>query len=166
MLWLATLTLAEDGVAHGIEEAAGLLLLRRLVLQRRLEFLDVGIGALQRLVLEQHGLHQGVDGVRRFAQAISDGIGRVRIARGALELGEPVEKFINQLAFLRVHVCLQRLPVAKRAEDVMGFQGPLKCGSELNLGRRHIASGLAGTIVQPNVTCFSASSAGNCSPAK
>src|SRR6185437_12570933 len=43
--------LAEDRVAHGIEEAAGLALLRRM---RLFQLLDARAGALQRLVLQQH----------------------------------------------------------------------------------------------------------------
>jgi hypothetical protein len=70
---------------------------------RRLELLDVGIGAFQRLVLQQHGLHQCIDGVGRLAQAVIDGGQGIGIARCSLELPEPVEELVNELAFLRRH---------------------------------------------------------------
>ena len=92
--------LPEDRFAHRIEEAAGWLGLLALALQ----FLDAVMGALQRFVLQQHGLHQRVDGIGRLAQALRDRGGGVRIARRALHLREPVEKIVNQLAFLRCHV--------------------------------------------------------------
>ena len=63
----------------------------RLACARRLQFLDAAVGALQRLVLDQDGLHQCVDRVGRPAQVLRDGTGRLRIARRALQLGEPVE---------------------------------------------------------------------------
>ena len=61
------------------------------------------MGALERLVLKQHGLHQGVDGVGRAAQTLRNGGGGVGIARRGFNLAEPVEKIVNQLAFLRCH---------------------------------------------------------------
>ena len=68
-----------------------------------LQFLDAAVGALQRFVLEQDRLYQRVNGVGRFAQALGNSCNGVRIARGALHPGKPVEKIINQLAFLRCH---------------------------------------------------------------
>ena len=94
------LFLPEDGVAHRIEEPAGWLLGGRAA---GLQFLDAAVGALQRFVLHQHGLHQRVDRVGRLAQALrnrGDGVG---IARRALQSGEPVEKIVDHLAFLRCH---------------------------------------------------------------
>ncbi len=68
-----------------------------------LQFLDPVVGALQRFVLEQDGLYQRVNGIGRAAQALRDRSSGVRIARRALHPGEPVEKIVNQLAFLRCH---------------------------------------------------------------
>ena len=56
------LALSEDRVAHRIEEAAGLGLLPA---APRFQFLDAVMGALQRLVLHQRGLHQRVDRIGR-----------------------------------------------------------------------------------------------------
>jgi len=70
------------------------------------EFADAGIGALERLVLHQHGLHQWVDGVRRTVKAVRDRAFSVGIARRLLELREPVKKVLNQLAFLWGHCAL------------------------------------------------------------
>ena len=62
------LILPEDRVTHRIEEAAGLILLTR----RRFQFLDAHVGALQRFVLHQRGLHQRIDRIGRVAQALHD----------------------------------------------------------------------------------------------
>src|SRR6185312_2940318 len=92
--------LAKDRVAHGIEEAAGLGLLRHM---RLFQLLDAGSGALQRLVLHQNRLYQGIDRIGRLVQTILNGGSRISIAWRALHLGKPVEKIVNQLAFLRCH---------------------------------------------------------------
>ena len=83
---------------------------RRLLLaDRGLEFLDPVMGALQRLVLHQCGLHQRVDRIRRAAQALHDRGHGLAVARGILQLGEPVEEIVDQLAFLRCHGVLHRV---------------------------------------------------------
>jgi hypothetical protein len=61
------------------------------------------MGLLQRLVLHQHGLNQRINRVWRDPQALRDRGRRIRIARRTLQLGQPVEKVVNQLAFLRCH---------------------------------------------------------------
>ncbi len=100
-MWLA---LAEDRVAHRIEETA-----LRLAGGRAFQFLDAVVGALQRLVLHESGLHQRIDGVGRGAQALHDRGHRLGIAGRGLQFGEPVEKIVNQLAFLRCHGLLPRV---------------------------------------------------------
>jgi hypothetical protein len=62
---------------------------------RGFQCLDVVVGAFQRFVLHQSGLHQRVDGVGRIAQALHDRGHGLGIARGVLQLGEPVEKIVN-----------------------------------------------------------------------
>ncbi len=94
------LFLPEDGVAHRIEEPAGWLLGRRTA---GLQFLDSAVGALERLVLDQNGLHQRVNGIGRLAQALRHRGDSVGIARRVLQPGEPAEKIIDHLAFLRCH---------------------------------------------------------------
>src|SRR6185437_4360147 len=94
------LFLAENRLPHGIEEAAGLLLLRCM---RLFQFLDVRIGALQSLVLQQHGLHQRVQRIWRLTQTLLHCRNRVGVAWCALDLGKPVEEVVYQLAFLRCH---------------------------------------------------------------
>ena len=64
------LVLPEDRVAHRIEEAAGLTLV--LLTRARFQFLDALVGALQRFVLHQRGLHQRIDRIGRVAQALHD----------------------------------------------------------------------------------------------
>jgi hypothetical protein len=64
-------------------------------------------GALQRLVLQQHGLHQRIDGVGRALLAARNGVQRIAVARRSLDLAEPVEQIVNQLAFLRCHNVLR-----------------------------------------------------------
>jgi hypothetical protein len=94
------LTLPEDGAAHAVEKAAALSL-RRCALA--LQLLDAVMGLLQRLVLHQHGLNQRINRVWRDPQALRDRGDCIRIARPAFQLGQPIEKVINQLAFLRCH---------------------------------------------------------------
>ena len=55
------------------------------------QFLNTVVGAPQRLVLDQRRLHQRIDGVGRRAQTLHDRRHRLAIARGVLQLGEPVE---------------------------------------------------------------------------
>ena len=73
----AALAGAENGITHRIEKSAGGLLL----LRAAFEFLNAGVGAFECFVLHQHGLHEGVDGVRRTAQTLHDCGLRVRLAR-------------------------------------------------------------------------------------
>ena len=75
------------------------------------QFLDAVMGALERFVLDQHRLHQGVDRVGRAKQALRNGGGGIGIARRGVDLAEPVEKVVNHLAFLRCH---GRLPWVSR----------------------------------------------------
>src|SRR5216683_574066 len=109
--------LPEYRFAHRIEEPAGLLWFARAA---GLQFLDAAVGALQRFVLEQDRLYQRVNGIGRFAQTLGNGCNGVRIARGALHPEEPVEKIINQLAFLRCHGFSPSL-ASKREGDVGGL---------------------------------------------
>jgi hypothetical protein len=76
-----------------------------------LQLLDAVMGLLQRLVLHQHGLNQRINRVWRDPQALGDCSRRVRIARRAFHLGQPVKKVINQLAFLRCHQASPSLPL-------------------------------------------------------
>jgi len=71
--------------------------------QGLLQLLDAAVGALQRLVLQQHGLHQSIDRIRGDAQTLGDRGSGVRVPRGVFQLGKSVEKVVNQLAFLRCH---------------------------------------------------------------
>jgi len=68
-----------------------------------LQFLDPVVGALQRFVLEQDGLYQRVNGI----WARCAGLARSQQWRPdrapCPPPGEPVEKIVNQLAFLRCH---------------------------------------------------------------
>ena len=57
----------------------------------------------------QRGLHQRVDRIRRVAQALHDRGHGLAVARGILQLGEPVEEIVDQLAFLRCHGVLHRV---------------------------------------------------------
>jgi len=61
------------------------------------------VGALQRFVLQQRSLHQRVDGAGRLAQAIGDRGGRIGIPRCIFQFRKPVEKLVDELAFLRRH---------------------------------------------------------------
>ena len=63
------------------------------------QLLDAGIGALERLVLHQRGLHQRIDGVGRLAQPVADRALGLRIALGILQRGEAVEQLGDELAF-------------------------------------------------------------------
>ena len=100
------LVLPEDRISHRIEEAAGLALLR--LTDCGFQLLDALVRALQRLVLHQRGLHQRIHRIWCAAQALHDRRHRLRIALGAFQFGEPVEKIVNQLAFLRCHGPLLR----------------------------------------------------------
>ena len=85
-------------VAHAAEEAAAVA--ARGSAELAFELLDAGIGALERLVLHQRGLHQRIDGVGRLAQAVPDRALGVRIALGILQRGKAVEQLGDELAFL------------------------------------------------------------------
>ena len=111
------LVLPEDRVAHRIQETAGLTLVS--LTRSCFQFLDARVSTLQRFVLHQCGLHQRIDGIGRVAQALHDRRHRLRIALGAFQLGEPVEKIVNQLAFLRCHGPLPRVGSSStRRQDV------------------------------------------------
>ena len=62
---------------------------RRLLgaLDLRLQFLNARIGALERFVLEQCGLHQSVGGVRRLPCAVRDQALGIGVPRHGFELG-------------------------------------------------------------------------------
>ncbi len=113
--------LPEDRVAHRIQETAGLLVL--FAAERRLHLLDAVVGALERLVLHQRGLHQRIDAVRCLAQAMHDRRHRLGITRRIFQFCEPVEKIVDQLAFLRGHAVLHRVGASQRDKDV----GPPLC---------------------------------------
>ena len=72
------------------------------------QFLDALVGALQRLVLHQCGLHQRIDRVGRTRQALRDRVLSLRVARRVLELGKALEQFVDQLTLLGIHSCLLR----------------------------------------------------------
>src|SRR4029077_16714560 len=98
----ARLTEAER-VAHAVEKAALPLLRLFAAAQLRLQFLDAGIGALERLILQQRRLHQRVQRVRRALRALCDQpLGR-GIARQALKLAQTIEQVSDKLAFLGRH---------------------------------------------------------------
>src|SRR5260221_10954003 len=122
--------LPENRLPHRIEEPAGLMRFGRAV---RLQRLNPGVGALERFILQQHGLHQRVNRVGRLTQAFRDRRDGVRIARRALHLGEAVEKVVNQLAFLRYHGFSPSL-ASKRGGDVGGLYVASSGGAGLNLG--------------------------------
>ena len=63
----------------------------------------MGIGALERLVLHQCGLHQRIDGVGGLPQAVPDQTLRLGVARGILQGGEAVEQVGDEFAFLWGH---------------------------------------------------------------
>jgi hypothetical protein len=67
------------------------------------QLFDAGVGALQCLVLHQNRLDQRIERVGGLAQTVLNGAGRIRVARCAFHPCKPVEKIVNQLAFLRCH---------------------------------------------------------------
>src|SRR4029077_79823 len=92
-----------ERVAHAVEKAALPLLRLFAAAKFRLQFLDAGIGALERLVLQKRRLHQGVKRVRRALRALCDQpLGR-GIARHALKLGQTIEQVFYELGFLGRH---------------------------------------------------------------
>jgi len=105
----------EQRIAHGIQEAAGLGLLGRVP---RLQLLDACMSALQRFVLQQHGLHQRIDGIGCLALTLRDGVSRIGIAWRTLYAGKPVKKLVNQLAFLGCHGSPPGGPFGKRGGNV------------------------------------------------
>src|SRR5215475_13423005 len=90
----ARLTSAEHGLAHAVEEATLLLDLRTAV-ELRFQLFHPGVGALERLVLNEGGLHQRVDGVWRAAKPVRDHAFGLRIARSILNTRQSVEQFVD-----------------------------------------------------------------------
>src|SRR5205814_8079839 len=62
--WASVLLRAKQSVTHAVEEAAGLRPGLCSGLQLRLELFDMCVGALQRFVLDEHGLHQRISRIR------------------------------------------------------------------------------------------------------
>src|SRR5688572_25308397 len=128
----ARLLAAEQAVAHIVVEAALLLPLLRL---RRpillLVVLDVRVRGFERLVLEQHSLHQRIGGVRRPSKSLADHRLGVGIARRILKRDKAIEQLRHQLAFLRCHVVLLGPPfwgADDMGRDIRPRNGPsMKC---------------------------------------
>ena len=67
------------------------------------ELADAGLGALEHLVLHQHGLDQRIGGVGRALKAVVDRLLGPRIARGVLQRDKAVEQLVDEIAFLWGH---------------------------------------------------------------
>ena len=93
--------IAAEGAAQAVEEATARL--GGLCAALHFQFLDAGVGTLQRLFLHENGLHHGVGRIRRVAQPFHDELFRLALARGILQPGKPFEQFGNALPFLRGH---------------------------------------------------------------
>ena len=96
---------AEDGLAHIVEETSRLLGLL-VAAELRLQFFDTRVGALERLVLDESGLHQRIGGLRRASQAVRDHALGSRIAGAILQFGQAIEQFFHQFLLLRCHAAL------------------------------------------------------------
>ena len=94
-----------EDAAHAVEKTAALGL-RGPGIDGVLQLLDAGVGALERLLLEEDRLHQRVDGVWCAREPFADRTLGVGIALPALERPEAVEQVGNHLSFLRSHVRL------------------------------------------------------------
>jgi hypothetical protein len=92
---------AKDCIAHAVEEAAASLLL--LAAHLRLQLLDAGVGALERLILDQRRLHKRIDCVRRPSQSISNEALGVRVAGTTFQLGQTIEQFVHKFLLLWGH---------------------------------------------------------------
>ena len=103
---------AAESFPHAVEETCWPLFRLRRGVCLHLQFLDTCIGALERLVLQQHRLHQRVNGMWRAPQTVSDQALRSRIALCGFELGQTIEQFIDELRFLRGHRAALRLVVS------------------------------------------------------
>ena len=108
---------AAESFPHAVEEACRPLFRLRHGVCLYLQFLDTCIGALERLVLQQHRLHQRVNGMRSAPQTVGDQALRLRIALCGFELDQTIEQFIDELGFLRGHgvsPCLSAREVYRR----------------------------------------------------
>src|SRR5215510_715375 len=74
------------------------------------ELADARVGALERFVLHQHGLHQRIGRIGGLAQAVPDQPFGIGIALGVLERGKPVEQLDDEIAFLWGHLAVSFLP--------------------------------------------------------
>ena len=94
---------AEEGRAHAAKEAwrAGLGLAHDAELL--FELAGIGVVLFERLVLDQHGLHQRVGPIGGFLKTLIDGLDRLGVAFGVFEFGELLEQFDNEFAFFRGH---------------------------------------------------------------
>src|SRR5215469_1935336 len=94
---------AAESLPHAVEETCRPLFRLRRGACLHLQFLDTCIGALERLVLQQHRLYQRVNGMRSAPQTVGDQALRLRIALCGFELDQTIEQFIDELGFLRGH---------------------------------------------------------------
>jgi hypothetical protein len=92
-----------EHVAHAVEETATAW--GGLAAGGMLKFLDAGVGALERLVLDQDRLHQRINRVRRVAEPFADHALGVGIAALALQRRKAVQQVGDHLSFLRSHCC-------------------------------------------------------------
>jgi hypothetical protein len=90
----------EQTFADAAEEAA---VTRCIAGRLAFEFPDAGVGALERFVLHQHGLHQRIGSVGGLPQAVPDQAFGVRIALGVFQRGQAVEQLDDEIAFLWGH---------------------------------------------------------------
>ncbi len=95
--------LAKQGVAHVVEEARLPRRLSRFDPKLGFQLADARIGALERLVLHQRGLHQRIHRVRRALDTVVDRLYGVVIARRVFQRSQTIEQFVDQFAFLRRH---------------------------------------------------------------
>ena len=127
---------AEHGVAHAVEEAA---LLRGLLsAQLGLQLLDARIGALERLVHDQHRLHQRIDCMWRPSHAIGDDALGVPVAGVILQSGQTIEQFVHQLSLLRCHAA----PPGDRIRRLCGLPDGVTAVGTVVIGSCHPGTAL------------------------
>jgi len=88
-----------------------------------LQLLDAGVGALERLLLEEHRLHQRINRARCTREAFAHRTLCIGIALIALERREALEQVGDHLSFLRSHVPLL-WPESPARSDMGSLVGP------------------------------------------
>jgi hypothetical protein len=110
----------------------------------RLQLLDAGIGALERLVHHERRLHQRIDCMRRPSQTIHDQALGIRVAGRIFQFGQTIEQFFHQFLLLRCHAALPGVHIRR----LCGSRGGVAAGAVVivRTPAQHLPKGHLGNL--------------------